>query len=225
MTTSEMISLAINTQAQGFEREVVRAILDDVHNVLYKSEIEQFRYLDPSTGRPPLLTTQNNVFQYNGNSNCWRVSGLLLRKSSIIDYSGVPDYVEMPDINTTEFKIINGNRYFPYNFAQEADALENASPIITFSRNPGATTAIFYQDGYKKPTPISSDRIQLQIPDAEGAHRQIVFPTLMKYIEAQNNGNYAEAMQFAEAMRVKLEEKLNGAYSGFPGQSSYSRPA
>ena len=224
MYTSEFVSLAIKSQAQGFDRVAdVVPLLSQVQDILYKHECAYTRYIDPSTGKPPVLATAAGLYLYSGPSNCWRVANLCINSEALDNY----DYgiVTQPAMNTTEPITINGNSYYPYNFGSSADALEGGSPQIMFSKDPGTTTNVFYMDCYKKPTPITSDRIQLSIPDSDGAHRQIVFPCLMKLIEAQNNGNYAEAVQFIEGARTALWGKLDGHWEGFPRRRTVSRPA
>ncbi|MBU2249223.1 MAG: hypothetical protein KKD77_20920 [Gammaproteobacteria bacterium] len=224
MYTSEFVSLAQKSQAQGFDRvSDIVPLLSQVQDILYKHECPYTRYIDPATGRPPVLNTTAGIYQYSGPSNCWRVANICLKSESIdnSDYNATT----LPQQNTTERTTINGNYYYPYNFGHSEDALEGASPQVFFTRDPGTKSNYYYMICYKKPTPITSDRVQLQIPDSDGAHRLIVFPCLMKLIEAQNNGNYVDAMQFIEQSRILLWQKVSGNWEGWPRKRTVSRPA
>lgn len=223
MLTNEILARALN-QAQGFNRAAdLVPLLNDVHNILCKHETDQFRFIMPTGLRslPSLATTANRLGPYLGPVGTWRVSRIMLAYplESDYGYTFLDNTLQLPFVNTTERISINGNWYFPYPFIQTQDALEGARPQVWFTRDPGTTaatgaTARYYMDAYRIPTQITSDRIQLSIPDSDGAHRMIVFPCLMKLIEAQNNGNYAEAVDYIEMMRDRLWEKLDGAYQG-----------
>ena len=68
---------------------------------------------------------------------------------------------------------------------------------------------------YKKTADIISDRIQLQIPDRDGAHWLYFFPAVMKWIEAQNHGNYMEAVGYIEdVLKPKIKEVLSSGATG-----------
>ena len=132
------------------------------------------------------------------------------------------DYSEPPLVNTVDYKEIAGNYYYEYQFVRTLDALEDVSAQIIFSRNPGESTNKFRLLMYKKPTEIDSDRIQLQIPDRDGSHRMFIFPAVMKFIEAQNNGNYMEAVDYIEnTLKPKMWEVLN---SGAQGRRHRTQP-
>jgi hypothetical protein len=217
MTTSEFLSRALKSQAQGFSRASdLLPILNDLHSMLYKHEDPFTMYIDPTTGKPPVLNTTNGVLVYSGRSDCWRVSRICTTYPVGTDYGYqlIDNTLSPPYTNTSEHVEVNGNFYYPYNFADTRDAVGSAAPVITFSRNPQATTAKFYQITYKNPVQITSDRIQLQIPDSDGAHRFLVFPCFMKLIEAQNNGNYEEAIEYIENMKLRLWKVLSGGEHG-----------
>ena len=134
-----------------------------------------------------------------------------------IGSDGIP-----PPVNTTDYKEFAGNRYYAYQFARTLDALEGVAAQIIFSRNPGDTTETFRLLMYKKPTEIDSDRIQLQIPDRDGSHLMYFFPAVMKMIEAQNSGNYMEAVAYIEdVLKPKMWEVLN---SGAQGRRHKTQP-
>jgi hypothetical protein len=212
MKTSELITLIIRAQAAGFTRSGdVLPMLREVVNILCKQEVAQFLYLDPATGRPQILTTvAGTMGPYDGPAGTWRVSNILLETPPNGDYG----YVNVAE-NGTEPIEINGRMYFPVYYVKCEDALEDALPQIYFSKDPGASTTKYYMQAYKSPVQITSDRIQLPIPDSNGAHRSIVYPAVMALIEGQNNGNYAEAIHYiGNTLSPKLQSILDHGAQG-----------
>jgi hypothetical protein len=219
--TGELVSW-IKHAKRGWARENdIVPIIRETVNILCKVETAQFLIIDATTGRPPLLTTADgNYGPYNGPAGSWRVSGILLKEPAT-EYGMHADsvYAEEPPVNTTEHIVVNGNWYYPYLFARTEDALYGAEPRIYFSRNPGTTTTRFYQRAYRAPTQITSDRIQLPIPDSYGCHRLYVLPACLALIEAIDHGNYADSLAYIEnTIKPQMWKVLNGGEHGRRGR-------
>lgn len=219
-TTGEIVSWIIKSQAEGFNRTAdVLPIVNEVHKIFYKHEASQGVITD-SDGSLPRLVTTANTFEYdaptvNGQVP-WCCSGISLREPISRDYN-IYDYQfsEPPPINTVEYMEWQGNYYYKYQFARTLDALEDEVCKIIFSRNPGNTRNKFRLLMYKKPREILSDRIQLQVPDRDGLHRMYFFPACMKLIEAQNHGNYMEAIDYIEKyLKPKVWKVMNSGAQG-----------
>lgn len=220
-TVGEIASWVIKSQAQGFNREndVIPAI-NEVHKMVTKRELPQLVITDPATGSLPILPTRTTVLRYTapvvGGHTPWCVSGVYTRWPNTRDYGSVDyNYYEPPLVNTTDYKEFGGNYYYQYQFVRSFDALEDVAAYVLFSRDPGESDNRFYLLMYRTPTDIASDRIQLQIPDREGAHRLYFFPAVMKLIEAQNHGNYMEAVAYIEdVLKPKMKEILSAGVTG-----------
>lgn len=201
MYTNEILARAVRGQAHGMSRQQdLIPLLNTVVQILYKAETPQSLLIDPSTGRIPVLaTTQGSFGPYLGPVDTWRVANILVW-SETYDRS---DYgwsgTDLSDrINEYDEIIINGNKYYRFNYIRTEDALEGALPQMWFTCDPGTTTNYYYVQAYKNHPAITSDRIQLQIPDAGGAHQTIVVPGLIRLLQAQNNGDYMEAIEYIE---------------------------
>lgn len=210
----------IEMAKSGWARENdVIPIIREVVNILCKTESKRFLSLNPATGRPYTLITQDtNYGPYNGRQGIWGVTNILLRQP-VQDYGLYYDYdseyAEKPYLNTTEPIEINGNWYYPFNFATAEDALEGGLVRIMFSRNPGTTTDRYFMQAYEIPTQITSDRQNLPIPDSYGAHRAYVFPACLALIEALDHGNYEKAITHIETVtRPMMWKVLNKGFGG-----------
>jgi len=220
-TVGEIASQVIKSQAQGFNREsdVIPAI-NLIHKMVTNREVPQLVVTDPATGSLPILPTQTGVLDYNapvvGGHTPWCISGVYTRWPNTRDYGSVDyNYYEPPLVNTTDYKEFGGNYYYQYQFATSFDALEDVASFVRFSRDPGDTDNRFYLLMYRTTAEITSDRIQLQIPDRDGAHMLYFFPAVMKWIEAQNHGNYMEAVGYIEdVLKPKIKEVLSSGVTG-----------
>lgn len=219
MYTNELAA-AIKQSKSGWARENdIIPIIRDVVNILCKCESSRFLIVDTSTGKLPLLsTTEYNMGPYSGPAGSWRVANILLKEPAY-DYGYVQDYDsvygEQPYVNTTEPLEFNGNWYYPYPFCRFDDALEGALPIGYFSRNPGTTTDRFYLQAYRAPTQITSDRVQLPIPDSYGCHRLYVLPACLALIEAVDHGDYEKGLVYIETtIKPMMWKVLNKGAKG-----------
>jgi len=219
-TVGQIATWVIKSQAKGFNRIAdVLPIINEVHKIFYKHESSQ-GVITGSDGSLPELPTKTNVVEYDApvvnGITPWCVSGVYLRQPVSNDYN-ILDYQcsEPPLVNTVDYHEFGGNYYYEYQFVRTLDALEDEGAKIIFSRNPGTTTSMYHLLMYKKPREISSDRIQLQIPDRDGLHRMFFFPAVMKLIEAQNHGNYMEAVEYIENnLKPKVWKVMNSGAQG-----------
>lgn len=228
MYTSEILARAGKGQARGFSRPAdLVPLLNTAVQVLYKHECPQTMLLG-TTGRPPYLTTTAlNYGPYNGPAGTWRVSNLLIwdeQADSFLDYMRTDYGMNTDFLEARDFIKINGNRYFAWRHCHQEDALEGGLPQIMFSVDPGATTSYFHMQAYRVHPAITSDRIQLQIPDSEGAHQTIVIPALIKMIEGQNHGNYIEAIEYIEQTLKPRLWKIMGSGAQGKRHETIRRP-
>jgi hypothetical protein len=210
--TGELYAWIKQAKSGWAQESVIAPIVRDVVNILCKCEQARFMMIDPSTGRPYLLsTTDNNFGPYQGPVGSWRVTNILL-KEPVYQYLLRNDYNtlfgEEPYGNSTEPITINGNWYYPYPFCKFDDALDGQRPIGYFSRNPGSSVNRFYMQAYRAPTPVTSSSVPLPIPDSYGCHRLYVFPACLKLIEGIDHGNVEDAVTYIEGTIKPLMWKV-----------------
>lgn len=220
MYTSEILARA-NRQAKGFSRADLISLLNTAVQILYTHETPQTMEVDGSTGFLPYLeTTAGNLGPYEGPSNCWRVSNVLVRApgAQYRDYGF--SHSRLSDDDVVE---INGHRYHVFRYVRSVDAapgfveegVGRGVPLLLFTVDPGTTTTHYHLQAYWKHPEIESDRIQLRIPDAGGAHQTIVIPALIKLVEGQNHGNYIEAVEYIEQnLKPRLWKILGSGAQG-----------
>ena len=224
MLTGEILARAGKGQARGFSRPAdLVPLLDTVVQVFYRHEHPQTMLFNGHNGRLPRIGTDaTNYGPYYGPLNTWRVAKVLLWAEEIgRDYGLEYDFVTEKDVVE-----LNGNRYFVYRYVRTEDAVElgpnpavgeMALPKIWFSQDPGETRSArrYYVQAYKNHPRITSDRVQLLIPDSDGTHQTIIVPALMKLIEGQNHGNYVEAIEYIEqTLKPRLWARMSAGAQG-----------
>jgi len=219
-TTGEIVSKIIKYNAQGYSRTAdVIPIINEVHKMFYKHENSN-GLIRATNGALPTIDTVDNVFDYDApvvnGKTAWCVSGVFLRRPMGSDYNfSSYSYSERPSLNTLDYHEFGGNYYYPFNFVTTRDAIVDEAAKIQFTRNPGTSSNKFYLLMYEQPREITSDRIQLQIPDRDGSHILYFLPACLKWIEAQNHGNFMEAVEYIEVvLKPKMWKVLSSGVKG-----------
>ena len=222
-STGELVSWVKQSKSGWARENDIVPIIRSVVNILCKAESARFLIIDPATGRPPILTTTSlNFGPYDGPVGAWRVSNILLKRpaSKYNDYNIYnSSYGEFPVINTTDPVEINGNWYYPFPFVKVDDALDGGRVQISFSRNPGDNSTRYYMQAYREPAQITSDRVQLPIPDSYGCHRLYILPACLSLIEAIDHGDYEKGVTYLEGtIKPLMWKALNRGTQGNRGR-------
>lgn len=189
-------------------------ILNQVQDMLYLQDTFQTIAFMPD-GSLPVLTTNDDDRDYTLNKattglsdDIWRCDLVLTRVPFQRDYG--LNHEQRVYINT---RVFNGIEYYKYYHVSTVDARRDGHPELLFSTNPGATTDKFYLLCYKKPTPITSVKIQSALP--EQMHINVFLPAALKLLEGYQNGNIIEAIAFIEdEFKPKAQEILNKGEQG-----------
>jgi len=234
MTTGEMITMAIGTQASGYPRPTVLATLRLVQDVLIKQECAQLQFTDINTGKPPTLADAIQITPLSflidltatyEDLVLWRVARLMTIVRQNDDYGHLNDYDQMnvPPRNTTEYVEVNGNYYNPYYNGRTFDADSAAvsptvgvseHPIVILSRTPEIALDEIYLQCYFKAIPLTTEKVQLTIPDSNGIHFMYILPALVKALQMQADGDVDGLLGYLTAVRPKVWAALSGGAQG-----------
>jgi len=199
-STSQIIDW-VKQDAPGWNRTGVHGILpilNEAHNILAQNETEQMVAYDASTGRFPLLTTTAGTYQYDMPSDIWRVNEVLVEASSYNEYDLNYSLNVISGTNSKKFyqrKWYRGKEYIRITGIKTIDARRGQNCKVIFDFDPG-TGSLFYYRGYLKPTQITSERIELIIP--EKFHLSHVVPAVIKLIEGFQNHTWDKSLAFIE---------------------------
>lgn len=223
MTSIELLAI-IQEQKKGWNLDGERGILphfNAAHFILAANESEQNVYYDESTGDLPALTTVGETLAYDCDSNLWKLGGIYVRIEEISSISGTLvslsgfDYGSRRFIRRpTEYMSVSGIDYIRVPYVRSQIATESAAVRVVFTADPGSATNYYKQYGWKKPTAIISENIQVDIPPPWDY--EYLIPATCKLIEGIEHGNYVEARQYiSSVLKPALIKEMNSGEQGF----------
>jgi hypothetical protein len=188
MLTRSLTTL-IKREASDWSRELITSLIDEVQLLMASKPLANFRILDPLTGRDPEFTTTNNTFSYN----CDHTT-----------ISTIPSGTEALIVADVYDGDINGDDYDAYECSKFIGTQSDPAKFI-FETNPGAVAVRV--KCYKKPTSISSESIELEIPPHW--HIPGVYEGVMGIIERTENGRSDRYMNWQENILPRFYYDMN----------------
>ncbi len=196
-------------------------IVNEVHRSLLSQEMSQ-RISYRTDGKLPYIATTDSTYNYTLtqavtglSEDIWRVSNVLVKPpfsnallSAIRVEYGITPNLRQP-VNIIEW---NGVEYYRFHQVHVNDALISGNPILKFTTNPGTTTTDFYLIAYKKPAEITAETTETEIP--EHLHTETLIPAALKYLEAQQNGNWLEYHSSLVGFKKVLQSNMNDGEQG-----------
>jgi len=148
----------IRRRVGNYTLEQILNVLDEIQTIVYEQDTMQTTYINPSTGMPPYLVTQNNIHQYDCPANCRRVKAVFAESPPSIDSRSLP----RPWSKNYYF---NGRGFYQVG-VNTRDAIPDNGQLATveFPFNPGSTTTKYYLEYYIQATPLTDINIQLTLP-------------------------------------------------------------
>lgn len=168
MPSTQNLLLELHTETQWPIEGTrgLRSILNEVNRFMATGDYEQNVYLNPATGRPPLLTTNVGQLIYTMPSNCRKVYRVGIdisgNNSSLFAYT---NYYNKKPYAKQEHDFFFQNYQYTEVPIRSTETTRNADATITFDYYPGYTTDTYYLFYFIKPREISSANIQLDIPE------------------------------------------------------------
>ena len=204
MNANEFLNL-LEVQCDGVNRDGPNGLLfftDIAQGILRNSPAEQNIVFD-STGKLPVLNTQNNVFDYNAPSDCWRIAGILIEANRRLTDYGFRTI-------DTDCITISGIDYKRVPYIRSFDAGDTSVAKIKFTRNPGAHAYRWWY--YKKTGKLWSDTIPLSIePPWDYIY---LFPATVRLVQGFQDGDFIKAHNDVLVMRERYRKELNEGEQG-----------
>lgn len=222
MPTTNQIVTWVQMQS-GWNRDGVRGILPivrEVNDILCMIKAEQFMYFDPASGDLPLLPTNSGVYSYNFPSNIWCIGELVIRYplQNYYDLYPLSNYGFKENLSVpVEDVWFGGKRYLKFKQIRTWEKSGSNPARILFTVDPGATTDVFAYCGYQLPTPVTSENVDIGIPDR--FHLSHFVPAVLKMIEGFQTNTVSEAREYiGQRIRPQVWEEMN---KGPQGQSGH----
>jgi len=224
MPSTEYNVSRIVERITNYSRAQVLEVLNEVQLIVYSQDVEQTLYLDPATGLPPFITTTAGVFHYDCPVNCRRTAQVFSRSLN-------NTYSRSRPVGPRKEYYFMSKGYHLIAVSSRDALPGGVLATIDFQEDPGDSTDKYYHLFYILPTELTSEDIQLTIP--EELHydmRRAVFAML----STENYGENGYDGQIMDMLSRKIRNKLNGGaqadigktnireeYQEFPDSGSY----
>jgi len=196
-STAQNITKIFNA-VKNYSREQIREELNELQLIVYSENMMQNSKIDPATGMPPYLVTTAGQFQYDCPADCRETLGI---------------FWESARNGYTASNIRGESTYYQYKQSSyrmepvtSRNALADTLATVTFLNDPGDTTERFFHDYTIRPTFISSESIQLDIP--EELH-YLMRKAVIAVLSTENYGETGFDDAVIKEISKKIRRKLN----------------
>jgi hypothetical protein len=202
--TLESLVTWVQRRIGNYSVDEILEVVNEIQELVYNQNTLQTQYLDSSTGMPPYITTQNNVYEYDCPSTC-RETAAVFSTTLPSNYSRI---VPAPGRKTYYFR----GRGFHQLAVESRSAIPGSVAKLIFRFNPGATTTTYYHLYYLKATEITDISQNLLLP----SHTHIYLRKAVQSIF--RTGQFGESgtdLQVLELVAKKIRQQLNrGLHAG-----------
>lgn len=189
----------------NYSRDTIRDVLNEIQLIVYSQDCFQTMKI-LSTGMPPYIVTTNNIFEYDCPSDC--------RRTDAIFTESVPATRSRTRPVGPRREYYFRNKGYYRVAASSRDALKNVLAKVIFQDNPGSTTDSFYHAYYIKATEITSEEIELILP--EETHWQ-VRKAVIAMLTTDEYGESPFDEKTIEKVARKIRNSLNRGFQGNAG--------
>jgi len=161
-------------RAPSYTEEEVLQTFDELQKIVYSQESEQTMKYDSSTGMPPYIETQDEVYEYDCPSDCRRTASVFTEEVLRRSYSRTNERAYFQ--NGYDYR---GRQYLRV-LVRSIDARPQSSTVgkVVFPFNPGDTTTKFFHQYWISPPDMTDVTDQLVIPE----HVHFLFRRLAIYV-------------------------------------------
>lgn len=191
----------------NMSRATILDVLNEIQLIVYSQDCQQTQKL-LSTGEPPYIITQDEVYQYNCPVDC--------RRTEMIFTASFPATRSRIRPIGPRIEYYFRNKGYYQVAANSRDALPGQVATVTFSKNPGPTTDAYFHLYYVKATPITDETIQLTIP--EELH-WLVRKAVVAMFTTEEYGDSPMDEQVIEKVARKIRNQLNRGFQSNLGQT------
>lgn len=192
MQTSSLVTL-IRREAPDWSRVEIVDLINEVQRIMLHKPLESQRYIDPDTGKDPVLATTAETFEYELNAaNGFDESISFVEKVYSYDTDELA-YNYDDDIITNRCDVIS----YP--------AIRGAAARVVFKSDPG--TGSYYVVCYKAPSSILLESDVLEVP--EHWHIRGVKAGVVGLIESAEHGNSNNWTKFEKEILPAFSHEMN----------------
>ena len=204
-TTSSNVTEIVNA-VSNYSRLQVLDKLNELQLIVYATGAIQTEVIDPDTGMPPYLETTAGQKHYNLGADV-RQTIAIFTKYARRGYS--------PHRDTNTRSVYDSYLYRSVTYWKMAvrsqDALQDAVANLTFVNDPGTTTERYYHRYVKKVTPLTSEDIQMDLP--EHVH-WIMREGVISLLSKENYGQVGKRRELIKQICMEVANELGKGAQG-----------
>lgn len=188
MNTKSFITY-VKRRAPAWSRADILDLLNDIQETVFSNSAELLRYLDESTGRDKILTTTQGTYVYELSASAFGADIHFIE--NIYQYENPEGYYNkqfLEDVAANTFK-----------------ATGSTMAKIVFNEDPGDSE--YYITCFRKPTPITSENVQPEIP--EYMLLKYVYGGVIGLIEMAEHGDSNTYREWVSITLPELMYELN----------------
>jgi hypothetical protein len=187
-------------------REAIRDALDEIQTIVYCQNCIQTQKIT-STGMPPYLATTVDVYEYDCPADCRETEAIFCIRTSSIR-SDIGRLVEPYGTY-----LYNNKEYIKVPIMTRSASISAVAKIY-FKNNPGTTATTYFHSYYIKPTAISSEEIQLTIPEEK---HWLLRKAVVALFTTEGYGESQYDEQIIERVARKIRNSLNRGFQSNVG--------
>lgn len=201
-TTEQNVYLIQKKCGNATVQEILDA-LDEIQLIVYSQNCFQTTKIE-STGMPPILTTTNNLYEYDCPADC-RDTAAVFMESPVRGYSRVIGYEREYYFNNKRYVAVDGQ-------GRQATLTDVAK--FYFKDNPGTTTDKYYHLYYLRPTRITDISIELILPEEK---HYLLRKAVIAMLTTEQYGESPLDATVIEKVAKEIRKSLNKGYGSSLG--------
>lgn len=187
MLTSALITL-VQKQYPDVSRVIILELMNEIQKMIYtQNAVSSMKMISSTTGIDPVLTTVAGTYSYD------------IATTTGFEHNAW----RITDVYTSDISEPEDVTLF--------DATPSEAAKVIFKENPG--TGNYYIRAYKFPTDVSSESIQLTVPNAY--HLSHIFEGICGFIEKLRSGKSERYDIFMKSLLPEVVKKLSDTKETF----------
>ena len=203
-----MQELQYETQFEVGGPRGLLSLFNAAHRYMQSGDCEQFIYIDPATGKPPLITTVDSTYTYSAPTDCRKIFAVCIDGINSTGGYWYYNFYNIQKNYTTNLEKLVFRNYWYYKIPLQTYSRNlNSVAQYKFPYNPGSTTnTIYYLFYYLLPREILSDSID---PDVPEQYHDLLMDGVLARVGKKTYGDMNPYDAWKQEVKVKYWKEMS----------------